>query len=625
MDNRKRQKDTLTADSLATPEKRWASDVSRQNSGYKDWDVDDTCQYLRDEGFGEWEAKFREEKITGVTLQYLNEPLLENIGVSPLGSRLQVLHCLKKLWRISVQTMTVFHDPIHGPIAMHPLLVRIIDTPQFQRLRNIKQLGGVYYVYTGASHNRFEHSIGVCHLAGWLVQALGDRQPELLITERDVLCVQIAGLCHDLGHGPFSHMFDRMFIPKTRPGTKWKHETASVQMFDHLVQVNSLKPVMEQHGLVLPQDLQFIKEQIAGPLNPNIPLSQEKDPWEYKGRSEEKCFLYEVVANKTTGIDVDKWDYFARDCYHLGIQNNFDYRRSMQFARVCEVEGKRHICTRDKEVGNLYDMFHIRNCLHRRAYQHKVSNIIETMITEALVKADGHIQIKGSEGKMFTISTAIDDMEAYTKLTDNIFEQILYSTSPELAEAREILHNVLCRKLYKCVGQTHPNTYLEVTQAELLRLAASVAEARPQNCPNAFLRGEDFVVIIINMDYGMKKKNPINNMRFYSKNDPSKAFKIRRHQVSQLLPEKFAEQLIRVYCRKTDESSLEMAGKYFVQWCINSDFTKPQDGDVMAPELTPLKHSWVLDEAEDDDDVDGGKRTRRGFSERAGNSKQKLF
>uniref|UniRef100_A0A673Z7G7 Deoxynucleoside triphosphate triphosphohydrolase SAMHD1 n=1 Tax=Salmo trutta TaxID=8032 RepID=A0A673Z7G7_SALTR len=453
----------------------------------------------------------------------------------------------------------VFNDPIHGHIEMHPLLVCIIDTPQFQRLRHIKQLGGTYFVFPGASHNRFEHSIGVGYLAGSLVQELNKRQPELFISRRDILCVQIAGLCHDLGHGPFSHMFDGMFIPKVRPESKWKHEEASLAMFDHLVCENALEPVMKEHGLVLPDDLVFIKEQIAGPQN-TVPLRQG---WPYKGRPEEKSFLYEIVANKRNGIDVDKWDYFARDCFHLGIQNNFDYRRFLKFVRVCEVDGKKHICTRDKEVGNLYDMFHTRNCLHRRAYQHKVGNIIETMITEAFFKADPHIQIQGSGGKMFTISTAIDDMEAYTKLTDHVFEQILYSSSSELAEAREILQNITCRRLYKCVGQTQAEERVEVSQNDL---------------QNVTLQPGDFVVhvSIINMDWGMKEENPINNMRFYCKNDPTKAYHICKDQVSKLLPERFAEQLIRVYCKKTDERTMEAAKKNFVQWCMDRNFSKPQ-------------------------------------------------
>uniref|UniRef100_A0A4W6F7U0 HD domain-containing protein n=1 Tax=Lates calcarifer TaxID=8187 RepID=A0A4W6F7U0_LATCA len=308
----------------------------------------------------------------------------------------------------------VFNDPIHGHVELHPLLVRIIDTPQFQRLRNIKQLGGAYYVYPGASHNRFEHSIGVAYLAGEFAQALRTRQPELDITDRDVLCVKIAGLCHDLGHGPFSHLFDGMFIPKARPGENWRHEQASVEIFDHLVNDNNLRPVMEEHQLVLPQDLNFIKEMIGGSLGPNEAQGEE---WPYEGRGQDKSFLYEIVANKRNGIDVDKFDYFARDCHHLGIRNNFDHQRFFLFARVCEAGGLKQICSRDKEVHNLYDMFHARSCLYRKAYQHPVNKIIEHMIADAFLKADKHIQIEGSEGNMYNLSTAIDDMEAYTKLT----------------------------------------------------------------------------------------------------------------------------------------------------------------------------------------------------------------
>uniref|UniRef100_A0AAQ5ZFC7 Deoxynucleoside triphosphate triphosphohydrolase SAMHD1 n=1 Tax=Amphiprion ocellaris TaxID=80972 RepID=A0AAQ5ZFC7_AMPOC len=557
------------------------------SSDYMQWGVEETCQYLRREGLREWEDKFRAQKITGVGLRYLTDDHLEKIGIGYLGDRLQILHSIRKLWQIAAGSNKVFNDPIHGHVELHPLLIKIIDTPQFQRLRNLKQLGGTYFVFPGASHNRFEHSIGVGYLAGRLVQALNERQPELLISRRDILCVQIAGLCHDLGHGPFSHMFDVMFIPKARPEIKWKHETASLAMFDYLVEDNNLKPVMEQHGLVLPEDLDFIKEQIAGPLN--------TDAWPYKGRPENKSFLYEIVANKRNGIDVDKWDYFARDCYHLGIQNNFDYRRFLKFARVCEVDGQKNICTRDKEVGNLYDMFHTRNCLHRRAYQHKVGNIIETMITEAFLKADPHIQIEGSGGKMFTLSTAIDDMKAYTKLTDQVFEQILNSSSPELAEARQILKNIICRRLYKCLGQTQAEKPMAVTQVRVFKLcwALELAQSIPQTgSQEASLRPEDFVVNVIVMDYGMKEQNPINNVRFYCKNDLTKAIQIRKNQVSKLLPEQFAEQLIRVYCKKRDEKSLEAAKKHFVQWCMDRNFSKPQDGDIIAPELTPLKASW---------------------------------
>uniref|UniRef100_A0A671W4F8 HD domain-containing protein n=1 Tax=Sparus aurata TaxID=8175 RepID=A0A671W4F8_SPAAU len=419
----------------------------------------------------------------------------------------------------------VFNDPIHGHLELHPLLIKIIDTPQFQRLRFIKQLGGAYFVYPGASHNRFEHSIGVAHLAGELAR-LGIEQSELQITknditDEDILCVQIAGLCHDLGHGPFSHLYDGMFIKKQHPDKEWKHEKASIEMFDYLVEVNGLKKEMEKWNLNLTNDVVFIKEMIDGPLDTKT--AQDKG-WSYKGRGKEKSFLYEIVSNKRNGIDVDKFDYFARDCHHLGMKNNFDYRRFFHFARVCEVDGDKQICVRDKEVSNIYNMFHTRYYLHKRAYQHKVKGIIETMITDAFLKADEHIEIKGSGGRMFTLSTAMDNMEAYTKLTDHVFEQILFSSSDDLKEAREILERIISRDLYKFLGQ------------KLIE--------KPD---------------VITLDYGKKDKNPVDYMHFYSKEKPDKAFKLPKEEVSQLLPKNFSETIVRIFCKKTDDTSLSAA------------------------------------------------------------------
>ncbi|XP_043946114.1 deoxynucleoside triphosphate triphosphohydrolase SAMHD1 [Protopterus annectens] len=584
-----------------TPEKR-VSFVKLVGPGedVKRWGVDEVAHYLRLQGFEQFEKCFQESRITGRGFLYLTDSHLKELGISSLADRLELLSCIHQLWQNCSENMKVFNDPIHGHFELHPLLVQIIDTPQFQRLRNIKQLGGTYFVFPGGSHNRFEHSLGVGYLAGCLVKTLQERQPELKIDQRDVLCVQIAGLCHDLGHGPYSHMFDGRFMPLARPELDWKHEMASVKMFEHLISSNDLEEVMKDFGLKLPEDLIFIKEQIAGPIHMSDGTHSTKDNclWPYSGRTEEKSFLYEVVANKRTGIDVDKWDYFARDCHHLGIKNNFDHQRFLKFARVCTVGNKKHICTRDKEVADLYDMFHTRNCLHRRAYQHKVGNIIETMMTEAFLKADPYILIEGKHGKKHTISTAIDDMEAYTKLTDSVFEQILYSSSEELAEARAILHKVLCRKLYKCVGQTQPKENIKIQKHEYKKLAAEVAASEPHTPPDVRLTADDFIVDIILLDYGMKEQNPINNVNFYCKDDPSRAIKIRKNQVSQLLPEKFAEQIIRVYCKKTDEVSFEAAKKYFVHWCFKKDFTKPKDVDLVAPELTPLKASWY--DQEDD-------------------------
>ena len=160
-----------------------------------------------------------------------------------------------------------FNDPIHNHISFEGLALKIIDTPEFQRLHSLKQLGTCDYVFRGATHTRFEHSLGVAYLAESLVKRLQKNQPELTITDIDVICVQVAGLCHDLGHGPFSHVYDGVFIKKMfsdgidGQGKSWRHETGSVMMFRHLLKKNNINLI--EYGLS-DKDQLFIEEIIDG-------------------------------------------------------------------------------------------------------------------------------------------------------------------------------------------------------------------------------------------------------------------------------------------------------------------------------------------------------------------------
>ncbi|XP_066290975.1 deoxynucleoside triphosphate triphosphohydrolase SAMHD1-like [Branchiostoma lanceolatum] len=575
-----------------------AKQPKRSAEDFRDWTVNDVCNFLTENGQSDDTVEvFKREEICGAVLSDITEERLEKMGFRTMGKRLLLMKLLErfKLVPVTLENCKIFNDPIHGHIEMHPLCIKIIDTPQFQRLRHIKQLGACYWVFPGASHNRFEHCLGVYHLAGCLVKTLRKRQPELGISDVDVLCVEIAGLCHDLGHGPFSHFFDGQFIPLARPGFKWKHEHASVQMFDHLIEQNDLKNVFLEYN-VGERDLIFIKEQIAGPLE----VSRDQ-AWPYKGRDQEKSFLYEVVANKRNGIDVDKWDYFARDCHHLGISNKFDHMRFMKFARVINVDGRRQICTRDKECSNLYDMFHTRSSLHRRAYQHKANKCVEIMIVEALLKADKYIRIPGKDGAQVKLSETPEDMHAYTKLTDHIFQQVLYSQEPELEEARTILRGVESRRLYRCVGQTRPQQGCLISQDEAPswseEIVTSLTEEElgaPQLSPG------DIAVSVVDMDYGMGDKNPIDHVRFYDKSKMDNACRVRKEEVSQMLPETFAEQHIRVYCKKRDQLSIDIAERCFIQWCGDRQdrLKKPKGGKSSAPELTPLKKDEIEKEDE---------------------------
>jgi len=281
--------------------------------------------------------------------------------------------------KYSKEQESTFNDPIHGNITMDGLCLKIIDTKEFQRLRKLMQLGTCSYVYYGATHTRFEHSIGVSHFAGKVARNLQQAQPALNITEEDILCVKVAGLCHDLGHGPFSHVFDGVFIPRVDPNTTWRHEDGSVQMLQFLLKKNRI-----EHDLC-PQDVLFIEEIIAG--------TKEK---ERKGRGREKFYLYDIVNNSRSGLDVDKLDYFMRDMrYTTASSSTCNFQRFIELGRVYNaapieaahnsgtIASEEHymICYPEKMVKEALDVFAVRFRLHQNIYTHKSVKKVEFMVS----------------------------------------------------------------------------------------------------------------------------------------------------------------------------------------------------------------------------------------------------
>ncbi len=172
-----------------------------------------------------------------------------------------------------------------------------MDTLQFQRLQFITQLTS-WLLYRSANHTRFEHSLGTAYLASTFAKALQDQEPDL-VSDKDVVCVTIAGLCHDLGHGPFSHTWET-FVREAEPTSNWEHEDASIEMLDFLLEENNLKSRLKELEDIDDNDIMFIKEMIHGPLD----KSNKGQDWPYKGRSEEKSFLYEIISNKTNGTSI---------------------------------------------------------------------------------------------------------------------------------------------------------------------------------------------------------------------------------------------------------------------------------------------------------------------------------
>ena len=244
--------------------------------------------------------------------------------------------------------------PLYGFISITPRMRCIIDTPEFKRLHNLRQLGLTYLIYPSANHTRFEHSLGVSHLAKILTTSLQKNQPELGITDNEIELIQIAGLIHDIGHGPFSHLYDYEFSPE------YHHEKRGQ---------NILCEMVGKYNLPFTQkEINFIIDCIEPPSN------------------EEKNFKYQIVNNKVNSIDVDKIDYIQRDNYHLGFGLNEKYLRLIHDCRVVQFEGSLVLGWPNKLEDEVLSLFASRYRLHKKVYNHHTVKAAEYSLTNILKK-----------------------------------------------------------------------------------------------------------------------------------------------------------------------------------------------------------------------------------------------
>ncbi|ONI19533.1 hypothetical protein PRUPE_3G283700 [Prunus persica] len=367
------------------------------------------------------------------------------------------------------------HDNVHGNIYLDPLSVKFIDTEEFQRLRELKQLGVTHMVYPGGVHSRFEHSLGVYWLAGEAVQKLKNYQGSDLDIDRfDLQTVKIAGLLHDVGHGPFSHLFEREFLPQVRNGFHWSHEDMSVKMVDHIV---------NQHHIDIDREMiKRVKEMILASSEFAMPRS-----------SREKHFLYEIVANGRNGIDVDKFDYIVRDCRACGLGCNFEFQRLMETMRVMDDE----ICYRAKDYLTVHKLFATRADLYRTVYTHPKVKAIELMVVDALVKANDYLDI----------ASHIEDPSQYWKLDDTIIRTIETAPNEELKEARDLILRIRRRNLYQfCNEYAVPKDKMEnfknVTAQDIVCSQKS----------GVTLKEEDVAVCNVRIDLTRGRHSPLESL-----------------------------------------------------------------------------------------------------------------
>lgn len=362
-------------------------------------------------------------------------------------------------------------------------------------------------------------------------------------------------------------------------GDEWEHEAASADMIDHIVKEFDLEKDFVLHGLRVPEDLELIKSLITG---------------HRPEHSEHPHFFYQIVANKSNNIDVDKFDYFVRDTHALGLRFPFDYERLMKLARVAEVpsgsgsEKQLHIVYPEKEAYSIYELFATRYSLHKKAYQHRVGNVVEIMHCEALRLANDFLKIPGTDGEECSIAESINDMAAYQHVTDGVFHSISSSLGQDLSAARQVLHRIKTRNFYSFLGET-------LVQPEKRWCKGDEFEIRDglvREVNNRLAKGEprvenaDIIVSENCINYGCKDRNPVAAVFFYSKKERvgdgfCKGFQIKQTQIGVCLPSRFQEHWLRVYSRCDNPVIQDLIGDAWSEYC--SDKTN------LVAELTPSK------------------------------------
>lgn len=222
-------------------------------------------------------------------------------------------------------------DPVHGEfVGVRDAEEPIIESPVVQRLRRIHQLGLSFFVYPGATHTRFEHSVGVMHLAGRLAESIG-------LEEDAVQAYRLGGLLHDIGHSPYSHALEPIMEAELGFG----HEERTCQLIDEI-------------DAPFPVDREWVKDIV-------------------NGESE-----HDIVAGN---VDVDRMDYLARDGAHTGLNHgNVDIRSIIQFA----TDHDGGVAFNEKATEALEGLFTARLHMTKSVYRHHTALILSQMLRRAV-------------------------------------------------------------------------------------------------------------------------------------------------------------------------------------------------------------------------------------------------
>ncbi|MFO7677427.1 MAG: HD domain-containing protein [Thermoplasmatota archaeon] len=246
-------------------------------------------------------------------------------------------------------------DPIHGNIKLPELIARFLQTPEIQRLYNIKQLGFAHLVFPGAHHTRLEHSLGSCFLASQIVNTLSiDNEKKDVIT--------CAALLHDIGHGPFSHTLESLLL-----------EQFGV---DHIALTKEL--ILGNYSILDEHEKNYISSPSVHELIATTSIDKNEIITIIKGKAYGNSYVSQIL-NST--IDVDQLDYLLRDAYYTGVSYGMiDIQRLLQTLIIYNDS----LAIQRKGVSVVENILMARGLMYSSVYFHKTVRIAELMLSKAI-------------------------------------------------------------------------------------------------------------------------------------------------------------------------------------------------------------------------------------------------
>ncbi|MGM8214952.1 HD domain-containing protein [Bacillaceae bacterium W0354] len=276
----------------------------------------------------------------------------------------------------------VFKDPVHRYIHVRDQLIwDLIGTPEFQRLRRIKQLGTTYLTFHGAEHSRFNHSLGVYEIVRRIIENFR-RLPNW--NDEDRMLTLCAALLHDLGHGPFSHSFEKVF--------DLDHEDYTRKIILGNTKVNDvLKRVDDQ-----------FPQKVADVIHKTYPNKL-------------------IVSLISSQIDADRMDYLQRDAYYTGVSyGHFDMERIMRVMRPMEDQA----VIKESGMHAVEDYIMSRYQMYWQVYFHPVTRSAEVILTKILHRAkelyEKNYDFKLKPTHFISFFEKKVSLEDYLKLDENI-------------------------------------------------------------------------------------------------------------------------------------------------------------------------------------------------------------